>query len=49
MLLQRLLSRRFGPLSQETLTRPRRASPEQLETWTDLLLDAWRLEDVFQG
>lgn len=45
--LQRQLSRRFGPLSPEVIRQLERATPEQLETWTDRVLDARTLDEVF--
>ena len=40
-------SRRFGPLSPEVIRQLERATPEQLETWTDRVLDARTLDEVF--
>lgn len=48
-LLQRLLVARFGPLSQQALAALQAADSEQLEAWTDRLLDARSLADIFQG
>ena len=45
--LQRQLIRRFGPLSPEVIRQLERATPEQLETWTDRVLDARTLDEVF--
>jgi len=45
--LERLLSRRFGPLSEATRQRLKNATLEQLERWTDNILDAASLEEVF--
>lgn len=45
--LRRQLSRRFGPLSPEVIRQLERATPEQLETWTDRVLDARTLDEVF--
>lgn len=47
--LARLLIRRFGPLSQEARDRLQQASLEQLECWTDRILDAQSIEDLFDG
>ena len=47
LLLQRMLTRRFGPLPDWAQQRLRSASSEELETWADRVLDAQRLEDVF--
>ena len=46
--LERLLTRRFGPLSEATRQRLRNATLEQLERWTDNILDAATLEKVFK-
>jgi len=46
--LERLLTRRFGPLSEATRQRLRDATLEQLERWTDNILDAATLENVFK-
>jgi predicted transposase YdaD len=46
-LLERLLSRRFGPLSAETRNRLASSTLEQLGQWADNILDAKSLEDVF--
>ncbi|NMQ29712.1 DUF4351 domain-containing protein [Candidatus Accumulibacter phosphatis] len=46
--LERLLTRRFGPLSEATRQRLRSATLEQLERWTDNILDAATLENVFK-
>lgn len=45
--LQRQLNRRFGPLSAEVTRQLENAAPEQLETWTDRVLDARTIEEVF--
>jgi hypothetical protein len=47
LLLERLLSRRFGSLSAETQLRLSSATPEQLERWAERFLDAQRVEEVF--
>ncbi|AQR66772.1 hypothetical protein BXU06_09105 [Aquaspirillum sp. LM1] len=47
-LLQRLLTRRFGALPADCVARIRAASPEQLERWSDRVLDAHSLTEVFQ-
>ena len=47
--LQRLLTRRFGPLPEWVQTRLRSASAEELDTWLERVLDATRLEDVFEA
>ena len=48
LMLQRQITRRFGPLSQDTLDRLKTATAAQLETWGLNLLDASTLEDVFR-
>lgn len=45
--LERQLTRRFGPLSTEIRQRLHTATLEQVEYWTDRILDAVRIEDVF--
>jgi len=45
---ERLLTRRFGPLDEATRSRIRGADLEQLERWTDRLLDAPTLTAVFE-
>jgi predicted transposase/invertase (TIGR01784 family) len=45
--LTRLLTKRFGPLSIDTTQRLQSATPEQLEVWTDRILDAPTLVAVF--
>ncbi|HAF54207.1 MAG TPA: cytosolic protein [Thauera sp.] len=45
--LQRQLNRRFGPLSADIADRLEHATPEQLETWADRILDARTLDEVF--
>jgi hypothetical protein len=49
LLLQRLLSRRFGPLPSDLVARIRAATTEQLEGWGDRILDATSLEEVFRA
>ncbi|MDK2797246.1 MAG: hypothetical protein PWQ19_796 [Tepidiphilus sp.] len=44
-----MLTRRFGSLPEWVQQRLRSASGEELETWADRVLDAQRLEDVFEG
>lgn len=46
-LLLRLLSKRFGPVGEDTQQRIAEASTAQLETWADRLLDAPNLAAVF--
>lgn len=45
--LERQLTRRFGPLSPETRNRLADATLEQIEHWADNILDAQSVEDVF--
>ena len=45
--LSRLLGKRFGTLSDETLARLTQATADQLELWTDRVLDAPSLAAVF--
>ncbi|MEN9984555.1 MAG: hypothetical protein RI925_57, partial [Pseudomonadota bacterium] len=47
LLLQRLLTRRFGALSATQLASIAAATPAQLETWGDRVLDATSLDEVF--
>ena len=46
--LERLLTKRFGPLSDDTRARLENATAEQLELWTDRILDAVSLAAVFE-
>jgi hypothetical protein len=46
-LLERLLIKRFGPLSDDIRARLRAARHEQLETWAERVLDAPSLAQVF--
>lgn len=48
-LLQRMLTRRFGPLPDWAVQRLQEAVPAQLEEWGERLLDADSLEAVFDG
>lgn len=48
LLLQRLLVRRFGPLPGDLMARIGSATQEQIERWSDRVLDAASLEDVFR-
>lgn len=48
VLLRRLMTRRFGSLSDIVETRLAQASVEQLEIWGDRVLDAKSLDEVFQ-
>ena len=49
MLLQRLLARRFGTLSNDVVAKIAAASSRQLELWGDRVLDAPSLDAVFQA
>lgn len=48
VILLRLLERRFGPLNEADLTRVRRADSESLLRWSDNVLSATTLEEVFK-
>lgn len=48
-LLERLLTKRFGPLAPETIARLTSATPDQLQLWGDRVLDATSLDEVFGG
>ena len=45
--LQRQLTHRFGPLDVATEQRLQQAGAEELERWTDNILDARTLDEVF--
>ena len=45
--LIRLLHKRFGSIPGDDLNRIRKAAPSQLNRWTDALLDATDLPDIF--
>lgn len=47
-LLERQLTRRFGPLGEDHRQRLLHASPDQLSCWAERLLDAPTLDAVFQ-
>jgi hypothetical protein len=47
--LTRQLTRRFGPLPDTALARLQSATPDQLDLWTDRVLDAPTLEAVLGG
>ena len=49
IVLMRLLQKRFGQLPDQVGARLRDASPEQLESWAECLLDAADLDAVFNG
>lgn len=46
--LERQLTKRFGPLSAETRARLEAATLEQLDQWAENILDAVKLEEVFR-
>lgn len=48
-LLERQLTKRFGPLTQETRTRLNSATTDQLELWAERILDAPTVAAVFDG
>ena len=47
-MLTRFLTKRFGPLDDVTQERVNNASVEQLEAWSDRVLDAEALAEVFE-
>lgn len=47
--LERLLTRRFGPLPEAIAERLYRADVETLDRWSDRILDARTLDGVFAG
>ena len=47
--LERLLAKRFGPLSEDTRARLKNATAGQLELWTERVLDAPSLAAVLEG
>ena len=47
-LLQKLLTKRFGPLPEAVLEQIRSASTEQIDAWADRVFDATSLEEVFR-
>lgn len=49
LVLQKLLTKRFGTLPAEVLGKISSASAEQIDTWVDRVLDAASLEEVFRG
>jgi hypothetical protein len=48
-MLERLLNRRFGALSPTVQKRLAKASPEQLAKWSEAVLDAQTLKQVFSA
>uniref|UniRef100_UPI000AA2FF9B DUF4351 domain-containing protein n=1 Tax=Candidatus Thiosymbion oneisti TaxID=589554 RepID=UPI000AA2FF9B len=47
-ILERLLVKRFGPLDEETRKRLELATLEQLDLWTDRILDVSTVDAVFE-
>ena len=47
--LERLLARKFGPLSADAGTRLSAAAADELDRWLDRLLGATTLEEVFEA
>ena len=47
-ILENQLSRKFGPLSPDTINRLRQADTRQLQAWSLSVLDAETLEHVFK-
>ncbi|MGL1835180.1 DUF4351 domain-containing protein, partial [Rhodocyclaceae bacterium SMB388] len=45
--LARLLTRRFGPLDDATRSRLEQGTLEELERWSERILDAGSLDEVF--
>ncbi len=48
-LLLRLITKRFGPPSPDTAARVHGAVPADLDRWTDRILDATTLDELFDG
>jgi hypothetical protein len=48
-ILERQLTKRFGPLTAETRAKLKAASLEELDRWADRILDAPTLAAVFDG
>jgi hypothetical protein len=46
--VERLLTRRFDPLSKTSQRKLAKASVEQLTAWSDAVLDATSLKQVFE-
>jgi hypothetical protein len=47
LMLQRQLTRRFGPLPNGVLARIAATSAEEIDAWVDRVLDATSLDEVF--
>ena len=48
LVVERHLTRRFGPLPTEVIARIAAATFEDIENWADRLLDARSLDEVFR-
>ena len=48
LVLQRQLTRRFGPLPTEVIARISGAAVEEVDIWLDRVLDARSLDEVFR-
>ena len=48
-MLTRFLTKRFGPLDEVTRERLQKAEVEQIEAWSDRVLDAQSIEEVFES
>lgn len=49
LILQRQLTKRFGPISPDITARIAEASTAQLETWLDRIIDAPSLTAIFDS
>jgi len=47
--LCKLLKLKFGNVSEQALARVEHASPGELELWTERILEAKSLEELFQA
>nr|VFJ63537.1 MAG: protein of unknown function (DUF4351) [Candidatus Kentron sp. FW] len=47
-ILERLLVKRFGPLGEGTKKRLKLATLEQLDYWSDRILDASTIDTIFE-
>ena len=48
-MLTRFLTKRFGPLDEVTRERLQNAEVGQIEAWSDRVLDAESIEEVFES
>ncbi|MGB4466518.1 MAG: DUF4351 domain-containing protein, partial [Azovibrio sp.] len=48
LVLQKLLTQRFGVLPADAVGKIAAASAEQIDTWVERVLDATSLEEVFR-